>query len=64
MSNYWILNSLELPEKDGVYEVTLERVDSLIDAPETTIMEFKNGEWDMRLSHLIKDYKVKAWRNR
>ena len=62
MNNVWKLCKLELPEKDGIYEVRLNRVDSIIDPSIETIMEFKNGEWLLRVPMFINEYYVNSWR--
>jgi len=62
MENVWRLCTLEQPDKNGIYEVRLEEKDSSISNYETSIMEFKDGEWLMRLSHLINEFRVVSWR--
>lgn len=64
MSNVWRLCSLELPEQDGIYEVRIQKKDSLISCTETTIMEFIDGEWQLRLASLKNEYRVVSWRYR
>ncbi len=64
MTNRWRLYALEQPSEDGIYDVRLEkRFDSLA-APVETLMEYKNGEWLMRVPAFINEYVVKAWRDR
>lgn len=60
--NVWNLNSFGAPKNDGVYEVRLTKVDSLIDSEIETIMEFRNGEWLLRVPAFINEYKVSAWK--
>lgn len=64
MNDKWYLNSLEKPDSDGIYEVRLTKTDDHLSSPIETIMEFKNGEWIMRVPMFINEYTVYAWRFR
>lgn len=58
----WKLYSLEEPDRNGIYEVRLEKKHDRLSSPFETIMEFINGEWDMKVPMFINEYKVVAWR--
>lgn len=62
--NRWKLYALEAPEADGIYDVRLEKTFDPLAAPVETLMEYKNGEWLMRVPAFINEYTVKAWRER
>ena len=64
MKNVWKLCTLEQPPEDGIYEVRIQKKDSLISGYETTIMEYSTGKWLLRLPSLINEYKVVSWRYR
>lgn len=62
MTNKWRLYSVEAPDKDGIYEVRLTKKYDLLSSHIETIMEYKNGEWLMRVPIFINEYNVSAWR--
>jgi len=64
MKNNWHLCAMGNPESDGIYEVRLSKKDSYIDSPIETIMEFKKGEWLLRVPMFINEYYVNSWRSR
>jgi len=60
----WKLYAMERPTRDGVYEVRLRKIDSLIDSQIETIMEFRDGKWDTKVPMFINEYQVQAWRDK
>ncbi|MPM97340.1 hypothetical protein SDC9_144513 [bioreactor metagenome] len=64
MTRVWRLCAIELPECDGIYEVRLSKRNDLLSPEIETIMEFKNGDWYLRVPEWINEYKVHAWRQR
>lgn len=62
MINKWHMYSLEVPNQDGIYEVRLTKKYDLLSSPIETIMEYRNGEWIMRVPIFINEYTVYAWR--
>lgn len=58
----WILNALDTPTVNGIYEVRLGNKFSLIDPPIETLMEFRNGNWIMIDPVFINNYYVHSWR--
>lgn len=60
----WRLNSIERPDEDGIYEVRLTKRGDLLSSPIETIMEFIDGEWQLRVPMFINEYMVYSWRYR
>lgn len=63
-NNTWHLFSVEQPESDGVYDVRLTKKYDLLCNPVETLMEYKNGQWLMKVPAFINEYIVSAWRYR
>lgn len=64
INNHWILYYIEIPSKDDIYDVRLTKKHDLLSSPIETIMEFKNGEWLLRVPAFVNEYEVSAWRYR
>lgn len=64
MKNKWVLNSIEQPEINGIYDVRLTKKYDILSSPIETLMEFKDGEWLLKVPVFINEYVVSAWRPR
>lgn len=64
MYNRWILCAIENPTEDGIYDVRLNKRTTYLDGSIETIMEFKNGEWLLKVPMFINEYYVNSWRPR
>lgn len=60
--NIWRLAKIEEPNKNGIYDVRLAKNEDLISPEVETLMEYKNGEWLMKVPMFINEYHVIAWR--
>mgnify|MGYP003530267576 CR=1 FL=1 len=64
INNRWRLYSVEQPDEDGIYDVRLSKKYDPLSSPVETLMEYKDGEWLLRVPAFTNEYEVTAWRYR
>lgn len=63
MTNKWHMNSIDKPDRDGIYEVRLTEKGDHLSSPIETLMEYRSGQWIMKVPMFINGYVVTAWRH-